>query len=207
MSNLLKRLDKHFAACAAVAGAAVAVGSADAAVVWSGIVNINVPSTTSGVYLNIVTGATGASSALSGWDLNPWSSSALNFFNSTTSGQTQRTDMVGSGSVASNLASGTLISGASTFTNNTGTQTTSGLNLNSSNNLFGFKFWHEGAGAYRYGWVRLSLGTTAGGQPRSIVEYAYEDSGAGIQAGAVPGPAGLAALALGAIGVRSRRRK
>jgi len=182
MSNLLKRLDKHFAACAAVAGAAVAVGSADAAVVWSGIVNINVPSTTSGVYLNVVTGATGGSSALSGWDINPWGSTSLSFFNSTTSGQTQRTDMVGSGTTANNLAAGTLISGASTFTNNTGVQSTTGLNLSSSNNLFGFKFWHEGAGAYRYGWVRLQLGSNGGVQPRNIVEYAYEDSGAGIQA-------------------------
>lgn len=207
MSNLLKRLDKHFAACAAVAGAAVAVGSADAAVVWSGIVNINVPSTTSGVYLNVVTGTTGTSSSLAGWDINPWGSTSLSFFNSTTSGQTQRTDMVGTGSTASNLAAGTLISGASTFTNNTGVQSTTGLNLSSSNNLFGFKFWHEAAGAYRYGWVRLQLGSNGGVQPRNIVEYAYEDSGAGIQAGAVPGPAGLAALALGAIGVRSRRRK
>jgi hypothetical protein len=206
MSSLLKRLDKHFAA-AAVAGVAAVGASANAAIVWSGIVNINVPSTTSGVYLNVVTGQTGTSSSLSGWDLNPWSSTALNFFNSTTSGQTVRTDMVGSGTVANNLAQGTLISGASTFTNNTGTQTTTGLNLNSSNNLFGFKFWHEGAGAYRYGWVRISLGTSAGAQPRSIVEYAYEDTGAGLEAGVVPGPAGLAALALGAAGLRSRRRK
>lgn len=205
MSTLLKRLDKHFVTCAAAA-AGVAAG-AQAAIVWSGIVNINVPSSSSGVYLNVVNGATGASSSLSGWDLNPWSSSALNFFSSTTSGQTVATGMMGSGTVANNLAAGTLISGASTFTTNVGTQTTTGLNLNSSNNLFGFKFWDETAGAFRYGWVRVSLGATAGGQPRSIVEYAYENTGAGIQAGAVPGPAGLAALAMGAVGIRSRRRK
>lgn len=205
MSTLLKRLDKHFVTCAAAA-AGVAAG-AQAAIVWSGAVNINIPSDTFGVYLNVVNGATSNSGSLSGWDLNCWSGSALNFFSSTSSGQTQATGMVGTGTVASNLAAGTLISGASTFTTNVGTQTTTGLNLNSSNNIFGFKFYDETAAAYRYGWVRISLGATAGGQPRSIVEYAYENTGAGIQAGAVPGPAGLAALAMGAVGIRSRRRK
>lgn len=206
MSSLLKRLDKHFAV-AAVTGVAAIGASANAAIVWSGIVNINIPSTTSGVYLNVVNGQTGASSALAGWDINPWSSSALSFFSSTTSGQTVATGMMGTGTVANNLAQGTLISGASTFTTNVGVQTTTGLNLNSSNNLFGFKFWHEGAAAFRYGWVRISLGASAGVQPRSIVEYAYEDTGAGLEAGVVPGPAGLAALALGAVGLRNRRRK
>jgi len=205
--SILNRLNKHYVAAAAVAAGAVAV-SANAAIVYSGVVNINVPSTTSGVYLNMVTGLTGASSALAGWDVNPWSSSALNFFSSTTSGQTVATGMsaTAAGSVASTVTAGTLISAASIFTNNVGNQTTTCLTMNGKN-LFGVKFWHEGAAAFRYGWIRISLGATAGGQPRSIVDYAYEDTGAGINAGTVPGPAGLAALAMGAIGARGRRRK
>ena len=42
-------------------------------------------------------------------------------------------------------------------------------------------------------------------QPRAIVEYAYEDSGAGINAGAIPAP-GAAAL-LGVAGLMGSRRR
>ncbi len=205
MRTLSSRLNKHLAIAATVATGAAAV--ANAAIVYSGVVNINIPSSTSGVYLNVANGATSGSSSLAGWDLNPWSGSALNFFSSTSSGQTQATGMVGAGTVASNLIAGTMIDGSSVFTTNVGTQTTSGLNLNSSNNIFGFKFYHEGAAAYRFGWVRISLGATAGGQPRSIVEYAYENSGAGIGAGdtGVPAPGALALLGLA--GLTGRRRR
>ena len=87
VSSLAARVDGHFARCAAlaaagVAGAVVAPQMAEAAVVWSGPININVPSTTSGVYLNVVTGVNNVSPGLApGWDINPWSSSNLNFFN------------------------------------------------------------------------------------------------------------------------------
>ena len=58
MSNLVKRLDAHFIACAAAAGAAV-VGTAqkaDAGIVWSGAVKLPIALTTNGLYLNVVTG-------------------------------------------------------------------------------------------------------------------------------------------------------
>lgn len=211
MSILSKRLNKHFAVCAAAAAGAVALTGtqADAAIVWSGAVNINIPSSTAGVYANLATGISGITPASApGWDINAWSSSALNFFvGGMVSGQ--RTDYVRGASTTSTatLAFGTMISGASLLTTGTGTINTTGTVLNSSNNLFGFRFYHEGAGAFRFGWLRISLGATIGGQPRSIVEYAYEDTGAGIGAGVVPAPGALAALALGAVGVRSRRRK
>ncbi len=212
MSILSKRLNKHFAVCAAAAAGAVALTGtqqADAAIVWSGAVNINIPSTTAGVYANLATGVNGITPASApGWDINAWSSSALNFFvGGMVSGQ--RTDYVRGASTSSTatLAFATMIDGSSLLTTGTGTINTTGTTLNSSNNLFGFRFYHEGAGAFRFGWLRISLGATIGGQPRSIVEYAYEDTGAGIGAGVVPAPGTLAALALGAVGVRSRRRK
>lgn len=66
----------------------------------------------------------------------------------------------------------------------------------------------------KYGWARIEL-TTSGGFRRNLLfklqEWAYDDTGASINAGqltpsAVPGGAGLAALAFGAAGLRGRRR-
>jgi hypothetical protein len=81
--------------------------------------------------------------------------------------------------------------------------------LNSANNLIGFRFQNETMGnQIQYGWMRISLSATTGAQPRAIVEYAYENTGAGIPAGAVPEPStvGLLGLvAMGALGVRAWR--
>jgi hypothetical protein len=58
--------------------------------------------------------------------------------------------------------------------------------------------------------MRISLAGTSGAQPRAIVEYAYEDTGAGIMAGAIPEPSTLALLgvmAAGALGVRAWRKR
>lgn len=202
MSNSLKsRLNGHFVACSAAAAAA-AVGAAqkaDASIVYSGIVNINIAGNIDGVYLNVVTNTTGTSgSSTAGWDINPYNG-ANNFFLPTGGGH------VASGGAATNLAAGTVIDG----TNATTTAIVTGANFPTSapGGLYGFRFADETAGgAIRYGWaeiVRGSSTTTAG----TIVRYAYENSGAGIPAGAVPAPGSLALLALGAVGLGSRRRK
>jgi hypothetical protein len=74
-----------------------------------------------------------------------------------------------------------------------------------------FKFW-GGANANTYGWISFNAFVDPSSQNDSIVVtgWGWDDSGATIAAGigpvAVPGGAGLAALAMGAMGVRSRRR-
>ena len=83
-SQLLEKVSPHLdgklATYATLAGAALAASAlapnADATIIWSGPVSINIPSSTQGVYLNVVTGATttGGSSGLASWDVNPWSS-------------------------------------------------------------------------------------------------------------------------------------
>ena len=204
--NLKTRLDSHFVAVAAAAGAAALGGTAqnsEAAIVWSGAVNINIPTTTSGVYLNVVTGANNTSPSLvPGWDVNPWGSGDLFFFNpSAPAGGVY----VVSGAAPTNLAAGTPIDGASTYGSGAGDAT---FALNSSNNLVGFRFQNEAAANQtQYGWMRILLSGSTIAQPRAIVEYAYEDSGAGIPAGAVPAPGSVALLALGALGLTGRRRK
>ena len=79
--------------------------------------------------------------------------------------------------------------------------------LNSSNNLVGFRFWNEGTAAINFGWARFSLAATAGGQPRTLVEYAYDNAGGAVLAGVVPEPGSLALLAVGAAGLLVRRRQ
>ena len=91
---------------AGVVLAAPSNSDADATIIWSGSVNITIPSTVDGVYLNVVTGATGSSSAqVSGWDMGtPWNSSSLNFFTPTPNPGDG--EMVGTGNTYFNLAPG-----------------------------------------------------------------------------------------------------
>ena len=207
------RMDGRLAAYATLAGAALAVPAlapeANATVVYSGPISINIPSTTAGIYVNIGTGAFGSNAGTTGWDINPWSSSSLSLFNDTASGS----HYVGTGTTYFNLLFGTLISAASTFAT-VGVATVNGatpLNVNSSGNIIGFSFLNNAQGnALQYGWARISLSATPQAQPRAIVEYAYENTGAPILAGQVPEPSTVALLgvmAAGAIGVRAWRRR
>ena len=213
--NLKNRLDAHFVACAAAACAgAGAVSTADAAIVYSGPVNIVIPDNIDGIYMNIVTGANNpVAASVPGWDINPYSASAagtsFNLWGPTVNTWFSTTGNVpaGSGFI---LAPGTSIGGAAAaFYRPGGTAApgTAGITLNSSNNLLGFRFAHEGnGGQIHHGWMRVQFGANPG--DRRIVEYAYEDvAGVSINAGAIPAPGSLALLALGAIGVAGRRRK
>ena len=77
-----------------------------------------------------------------------------------------------------------------------------------------------------YGWIRLKLtdlglnqpfSTVLGGSPLgngqgyadkvTVVDWAYENSGAAIKAGDVPEPSALALLAAGAVGIGAFRRR
>ena len=211
LTSLSSRLDSRLAAYAAVATAALAapaLPTADAVIVHSGTVNINIPSTTAGIYLNVVTGVFGTAPAgVSGWDVNPWGSTNLSMFNpATPAGGVY----VGSAGYF-NLTMGTLISAASTYSSGTLSATSPNpLQFNSSNNLIGFRFTNEATGIVNYGWMRISLSGTSGSQPRAIVEYAYENTGAGIGAGVVPEPSTYAlfsVVAAGALGLRAWRRR
>lgn len=169
-----------------------------AAVVYSGSVNIPIPAT--GVSLDVVTGAYGTSLA------NP----SLSAFGTTflalqdpgtipadnTNGACGTGSYMGTGSTFYNLVEGETIwpacSGDDGSSNYSDLSVTAQIdasrtwNLNSSENLIGFRFVDEKDGLLHYGWARISLGSDAtSSQPRAIVEYAYDDGpGAWIDAGA-----------------------
>jgi len=207
-------LNKHFAALGAAAAAVTGVGmvqQADAAIVYHGAANINIPTTTSGVYLNVVSGVNATAPAgAPGWDINPWGSGSFFLYGSGTGNGFVNNFAGGTGTGVDNLPLGTVVDGSLGYLNNS-TETTgpTAFVLNSSANYGGFRFVDEVTGGTRYGWAQFSLSTSPTAQPRTIVAYAYEDSGAGIAVGATggttPEPASLGLLALGAVGLLRRR--
>ena len=209
LNTLLNRVDTRLAACAAAAGASLAiVPSSDANIVYSGPVAIIIFSDNIGVYLNVVTGVNNPNPALvPGWDVNPYGTAALTMFSPAAppGGQVY----VGSGGYF-NLTLGTLISAASTYSSgNLSGTSPNPLNFNTSNNIIGFRFQNEVTGTVQYGWFQVSLSSGQATQPRTIVAYAYEDTGAPIAAGAIPEPTTFAlmgVMAIGALGVREWRK-
>jgi uncharacterized protein YcnI len=161
--SLRERLTKHFAAAATATALVATTSTSSAAIIYSGAVNINIPSTTAGIYLNVVTGVSGANPAsVTGWDLNPWSSSAFQLW-ANNSSETSNGVVVGLGSsstLVDNLALGTVIDGTQTYgrTQNTETTGVTALTLNSSNNIFGFRFLNNATSLMNFGWVRISWG-------------------------------------------------
>jgi hypothetical protein len=209
------RLDKHFAGCSA---AAVGVASffanqtpADASIVYSGIQNVPIltqpPS--GGVYINLEPPFNFAEATrIPGWSLNPYRTGQLLYVSASTR-------VVLAGANAANLAPGTPINGGSNLSPAGRTPPWYGAVdiAVGSTGFIGFAFDPESVpGAQEwYGWARMSVGNNTN-IDGSLIDWAYDNTGAGIQTGAVPEPASFAmgALAMGAMGLvalRQRRAK
>ena len=204
------RLNGRLVAYATLAGVALAAPAvAKAQVFNSGTVNINIPSTTAGVYLNVVTGVFNiAPASAPGWDVNPWGATGLGLFSPTN--PTGGAYVITATNFAANLLPGAVVSAASLFgSNGSAAGNSAQFALNSANNFIGFRFLNEATNAIHYGYMQIALGGTAGGQPRSIVSYSYQMTpGAAITV--VPEPtttALLGLMAVGAVGVRAWRKR
>ncbi|MFO0962217.1 MAG: hypothetical protein U0625_04855 [Phycisphaerales bacterium] len=199
--SLSARLQKHMVAAAAVAAGTAA--TANAAIVYSGLVNLTVPNTFAGVYLNLQTGATGTSSGSNpGWDINPYGNGYLRLFQPTGGGYMQYPAGTGAG----NLDAGQTIGAASTWVTYPNANPTFGAAAGqwkfNADNLLGVRFL-DASSAVRYGWVRFRMGADA--NSKVIVDWAYEDTGGDIGAG-VPAPGALALLGVAGLAGRRRRR-
>ncbi len=197
---LSNRLVKHFGAAAA---AAVVVGSANAAIVtWN--INQAIPANIDGLYIRIDT-QTFAGSSISGWDINPYGTTSLNFFASTAAPNPTSTYVRTQASGGpSSLALGTVISAASTFANSTtavvsGTSVFNGWTLNSIN-YFGFRFHNNTTNAINYGFGAMQVG--ADSSSRTLLFIEYGDAGESV---VVPAPGAIALLGLAGLAGRRRR--
>lgn len=209
-------LDRSLVAYSLAGGAGLlAAGSTEAAVIYSGALNQNVAFSSGSHTLNV--------GGLGSMDFNFTSSfpgGGLWTYGVEVSG----TGMdIAQGSVignADNIASGSSIDGSLGFTGkdlvvadfwDDGTSLDGEFAANST----GFLGFESASG--NFGWVRLSFGAPldpTGGF--TIVDWAYENTGAAIQAGQtssggggvpLPGAAALAALAAGATGLRGWRKR
>jgi hypothetical protein len=214
-NTLGQRVNTRLASYAALAGAALAAPAvADAAIIYSGPISLNIPSTTAGIYLNVVTGVSATTPAgAPGWDINPWGSGSFFVYSAASGGVVSGFAGGTSTTLVDNLPLSTLIDASSPnygTSNSVETTGSTAFLLNSSSNYAGFRFLNEVTGVTNYGWIEFSLSTAFNSQPRTVVAYAYDDSGAGILVGAVPEPSTFAlfgVMAAGALGVREWRKR
>lgn len=188
-------------------GTLLAAAPAHAELIYSGPVSIAVPDNIDGVYVDLVTGATGTS-GFPGYDINPYTAGPglFNLWGATSTTWYSPSGFIGG---PYPLAEGTDIGPApgSYFRPGGGTNVGDQVSLGAAN-LFGVQFTNESTGTTNYAWVEITFGGSA--SDRTITGWAYETSGASVMAGVVPEPgtyalmlAGLAAVG----GMAARRRK
>ena len=169
-----------------------------------------VPNSFDGIYINLLTGASGvAGSGVAGWDFNPYNSGAgLSFFWNSAPSAAGGVATAATGGTYIDMAPGTTISAASTFTAIVATAATAAFKTAGTHTL-GVRFYNENTAAINYGYVTL---TSAGGTgfPLTVTGWTFENSGAAIT---TPVPEAsttamfsLGALALGALNLRKLRR-
>ncbi len=215
-------LNRHFLACSAFVGTAalMAPSEANANIVYSGTQNLSVPTTNllGGIYLDLTKpgsffipstsggGKTeGLNTLLPGWDVNFYKGSTgkLRWYYNT--GVEAVFNVTSTTTNVAALNAGVLVDGSSAL----GTYQNMVPEFTSNTAFMGLKFF-DSSNNPLYGWIRVSGGPTLG-FPATIVDWAYEDSGAGILTGAtvVPEPSSVAlgCLAAGAAGLAAWRKR
>lgn len=193
------RLSRHLAAAAAVTAAHAS--ASHAAVVHWGDANLVIPATYAGLYINVEARTTGSEKSLAGWDINPYGSGDLRWYEPIGGGILRLEDGVG----PSSLALGTLVTAAGVYDEESICEFGDGLyNWHVlAPNYFGFSF-EAADGLMHFGWGRMDIGEES--TTRVLAELAFESTaGEAIAVGAVPAPSVFAVLA--AAGVIRRRRR
>lgn len=182
---------------------------ARAAIIYSGLQNIPIPTDFNGVFINVDTGAYGAS-AMTGWDINPFFGGAgianspsfqpartstandapivrLSFSDFVDAGLNYSTGFGGSGDPVSHLG------------------TDPGQFTIGDFGYFAFQLTTDNNDGPYYGWMQAIF--TDASTVGSIVDWAYEDTGSPIAVGAAPEPSRSILLMLGFMGLLARRRR
>jgi len=202
-------LDRQLVAYTLAGGAGMlAAGSADAAIIYSGLLNQSVKFGSS--YAIDFDGG-GTDLTFEVFDFG----SRFDARSSSAGGGLGVADNTAAGS-PTNFASGILIDGGSKYS---GSSTKTLASYDTDGDFIFGNFPANATGflgfvlpGNNYGWVRLSFGNTLDATTGfTVVDWAYDNTGAAILAGqttsAVPGAGALAALAVGASGLRGRRSR
>ena len=157
--------------------------SVHAAVVCSPMTNLDVPATTEGLYVNLITGTSGTSEGVvPGFDIDIYAAASTN-----PSGQmkfywgpesTGGAGVASSGDIYAVLGPNVTIGPGSTFTRAAFTGDTSAWQAGTSGFL-GMRFRDETPATIVYGWLALTTAAPLG-FPATIEGWCYEDSGASI---------------------------
>lgn len=149
---------------------------------------VPVPANIDGVYLNLVTNATGTSGGgVAGWDINLYQTgaSALYFFWPTPA---TSAGGVATGTVYDRLASGAPIGASQTYiqaAGGGGPAAYANWQVAGTGGFLGIRFNNEATSTLNYGWLQLDTGAS-GGFPATINQYCYDNTGAQISAGTTP---------------------
>ena len=179
---------KHASAAAAVFAAsllAVASSTAMAAIVCNtATVPIAVPQDGTGIYLNLITGASGTSgSAVGGWDFNPYDRGlpGISFWFANDANKGALWD----GTNISVLAAGATVGPASLFTNSVADPSAALWRAANTGKYLGLRVFNEGTATMNFGWIQLNTGAT-GGFPATINAFCFQNDGTAITAGTTP---------------------
>ncbi|MEO8671017.1 MAG: hypothetical protein ABI411_06855 [Tahibacter sp.] len=170
---------------------ALAATSSMAAIVCGPTNNLAIPANIDGVYLNLVTGATGiAGGSTAGWDINLYQTgtpAGLFFFWPTTPAASF--GGTSTATVYDVLTSGASIGPASTFIVNSGgggaAPYVNWQGTTQTGKYLGIRFFNESTSTINYAWLQLNTTATTG-FPATISQYCYQTDGTAITAGTTP---------------------
>lgn len=192
-----------------IASLALAIASTNAAIIWSGIVDIPIPSGLDGVYINIGTGnfQTTADDSFVVTNLNFYTGGFA--LRSSETFLPARAGVLGTDAIV-NVSLGSVVDSNLNFASpgvgvsNTHMGTGTGQFESGQEGYLGFIYAEDGAPSY-YGWMRATLTNNGIG---SVHEWAFEDSDpeTAITVGAVPEPSVAFLAVLGCAGLLRRRR-
>ena len=187
-----------------------AIPTAHGAIVYSGLQNIAIPYTFSGVYVNIQTLGTSFNQPAD-FDTSPWLN--LDFGGVDISNGVLITPIViGVGlDQVSNLSGGSTVGPAGIFASGPNASTTHlgpAVDQFQSNTpgYIGFSFNASPAGPTNYGWMRISINDSGTGNG-TVHDWAYEDVASTSLPAGVPEPTGLALRLWGISSVLLRRAR